>query len=217
MKSRARSWRRNITSVRAMPRSSSGTRNSSRRSSCSTSIKVFGGWKATHEKHFADGALFDRIYGGGSKPQMSFRQPSILPGFGLTLGFSTFFLSAIVLVPLAALVMKTATMGWSDFVRVVTDARALASYRLSFGASILAATLNSVFGFIIAWTLVRYEFPGRKIIDALIDMPFALPTAGVGHRVDGGVRGERLDRSAPRAVRHQSRVHLDRRGRGIDA
>jgi sulfate transport system permease protein len=111
---------------------------------------------------------------------MSFRQPSILPGFGLTLGFSTFFLSAVVLVPLAALVMKTATMGWSDFVRVVTDSRALASYRLSFGASILAATLNSVFGFIIAWTLVRYEFPGRKLIDALIDMPFALPTAVSG-------------------------------------
>jgi sulfate transport system permease protein len=111
---------------------------------------------------------------------MSFRQPSILPGFGLTLGFSTFFLSAIVLVPLAALVMKTATMGWDDFIRVLTDPRALASYRLSFGASILAATLNSVFGFIIAWTLVRYEFPGRKLIDALIDMPFALPTAVSG-------------------------------------
>jgi sulfate transport system permease protein len=111
---------------------------------------------------------------------MSFRQPSILPGFGLTLGFSTFFLSAIVLVPLAALVMKTATMGWDDFIRVLTDPRAVASYRLSFGASMLAATLNSVFGFIIAWTLVRYEFPGRKLIDALIDMPFALPTAVSG-------------------------------------
>jgi sulfate transport system permease protein len=111
---------------------------------------------------------------------VSFRQPSILPGFGLTLGFSTFFLSAIVLVPLAALVMKTATMGWSDFVRVLLDPRAVASYRLSFGASMLAATLNSVFGFIIAWTLVRYEFPGRKLIDALIDMPFALPTAVSG-------------------------------------
>jgi sulfate transport system permease protein len=111
---------------------------------------------------------------------MSFRQPSILPGFGLTLGFSTFFLSAIVLVPLAALVMKTATMGWDDFIGVLTDPRAVASYRLSFGASMLAATLNSVFGFIIAWTLVRYEFPGRKLIDALIDMPFALPTAVSG-------------------------------------
>lgn len=111
---------------------------------------------------------------------MSARPPSILPGFGLTLGFSTFFLSAIVLVPLAALVMKTATMGWSDFVDVLLDPRAVASYRLSFGASILAAAINSVFGFIIAWTLVRYEFPGRKLIDALIDMPFALPTAVSG-------------------------------------
>lgn len=111
---------------------------------------------------------------------MTFRQPSILPGFGLTLGFSTFFLSAIVLVPLAALVMKTATMGWEDFIAVLTDPRAVASYRLSFGASLLAAVLNSVFGFIIAWTLVRYEFPGRKLIDALIDMPFALPTAVSG-------------------------------------
>jgi sulfate transport system permease protein len=110
----------------------------------------------------------------------SFRQPSILPGFGLTLGFSTFFLCAIVLIPLAALVMKTATMGWHDFLGVLTNPRALASYKLSFGCSLLAATINSVFGFVIAWTLVRYEFPGRKFIDALIDMPFALPTAVSG-------------------------------------
>ena len=99
------------------------------------------------------------------------RTPSILPGFGLTLGFSTFFLCAIVLIPLAALVMKTATMGWNDLVRVLLEPRAVASYKLSFGAALLAATLNSVFGFIIAWTLTRYEFPGRKLIDALIDMP----------------------------------------------
>ncbi|HKF96722.1 MAG TPA: sulfate ABC transporter permease subunit CysT [Steroidobacteraceae bacterium] len=111
---------------------------------------------------------------------MSFRKPSVLPGFGLTFGFTTFFLSAIVLLPLAALVLSAASMHWSDFVRVVTSPRALGSYRLSFGASLLAATINVVFGFIIAWTLVRYEFPGRKIIDALIDMPFALPTAVSG-------------------------------------
>ena len=110
----------------------------------------------------------------------TFRQPSILPGFGLTLGFSTFFLSAVVLLPLAALVAKTATMGWDEFVRVLTDPRAVASYRLSFGAATLAAAINSVFGFVIAWTLVRYDFPGRKFIDALIDMPFALPTAVSG-------------------------------------
>ena len=111
---------------------------------------------------------------------MSFRKASVLPGFGLTFGFTTFFLSAIVLLPLAALVLSAASMQWSDFVRVVTSPRALGSYRLSFGASLLAASINVVFGFIIAWTLVRYEFPGRKIIDALIDMPFALPTAVSG-------------------------------------
>jgi sulfate/thiosulfate transport system permease protein len=110
----------------------------------------------------------------------SFRQPSILPGFGLTLGFSTFFLCALVLIPLTALIVKTASMGWRDFIHVLLDPRVLASFRLSFGASLLAAAINSVFGFIIAWTLVRYEFPGRKFIDALIDMPFALPTAVSG-------------------------------------
>jgi len=103
-----------------------------------------------------------------------------LPGFGLTFGFTTCFLSTIVLLPLAALVLSAASMHWSDFVRVVSSPRALGSYRLSFGASLLAATINVVFGFIIAWTLARYEFPGRKIIDALIDMPFALPTAVSG-------------------------------------
>ncbi|HZC87363.1 MAG TPA: sulfate ABC transporter permease subunit CysT [Steroidobacteraceae bacterium] len=111
---------------------------------------------------------------------MSFRKASVLPGFGLTFGYTTFFLSAIVLLPLAALALSAASMHWSDFLRVVTSPRALGSYRLSFGASLLAASINVVFGFIIAWTLVRYEFPGRKIIDALIDMPFALPTAVSG-------------------------------------
>ena len=108
------------------------------------------------------------------------REPSVIPGFGITLGFTTFFLCTIVLIPLAALVMKTATMGWDDFIKVLFAPRALASYRLTFGASLLAALVNAVFGFIIAWTLVRYEFPGRKFIDALIDMPFALPTAVSG-------------------------------------
>ncbi len=109
-----------------------------------------------------------------------FRQPSVLPGFGLTFGFAMFYLSAIVLIPLAALVLKAGTMPWGEFWHVILDPRSVASYRLSFGASLLAASVNAVFGFIIAWTLVRYEFPGRKIIDALIDMPFALPTAVSG-------------------------------------
>src|SRR2546430_8918143 len=93
---------------------------------------------------------------------MSFRQPSVLPGFGLTFGFTTFFLSAIVLLPLAALALAAASLHWSDFVHVVLSPRALGSYRLSFGASFLAAAINLVFGLIIAWTLVRYEFPGDR-------------------------------------------------------
>ncbi len=109
-----------------------------------------------------------------------FHQPSVLPGFGLTFGFTTFFLSALVLLPLAALVVMAGSMHWDDFVRVVLSARALGSYRLSFGASFLAACINLVFGFVLAWTLVRYEFPGHKAVDALIDMPFALPTAVSG-------------------------------------
>jgi sulfate transport system permease protein len=109
-----------------------------------------------------------------------FRKPSILPGFGLTLGFTTFFLSAIVLLPLAALTFKTASLTWSEFVAILLDPRAVASYRLSFGAALLAALINAVFGFIVAWALVRYEFPGRRLVDALIDLPFALPTAVSG-------------------------------------
>ncbi len=109
-----------------------------------------------------------------------FRQPSILPGFGLTLGFTTFFLSALVLLPLAALVFKTASLTWPEFLAILFDERAVASYRLTFGAALLAATINAIFGFIVAWSLVRYEFPGRRLVDALIDLPFALPTAVSG-------------------------------------
>jgi sulfate/thiosulfate transport system permease protein len=108
------------------------------------------------------------------------RERSVIPGFGITFGFSTFFLCAVVLLPLTALVMRGAGMDWSRFVDVVTDPRAVASYRLTFGASLIAAGINIVFGFIVAWTLVRYRFPGRRFIDAIIDMPFALPTAVSG-------------------------------------
>jgi sulfate transport system permease protein len=106
--------------------------------------------------------------------------PSVLPGFGMTLGFAGMFLTAIVLIPIAALVIKGASLPLEEFWRVATEPRALASYRLSFGASLIAASVNAVFGFIIAWTLVRYEFPGRRIVDAIIDLPFALPTAVSG-------------------------------------
>jgi sulfate transport system permease protein len=109
-----------------------------------------------------------------------FRQPSVLPGFGLTLGFTTCFLGALVLLPLAALVFKTASLSWQEFFAILVDERAVASYRLSFGAALIAAVINSVFGFIVAWSLVRYDFPGRRLVDAVIDLPFALPTAVSG-------------------------------------
>ena len=108
------------------------------------------------------------------------KQPSVLPGFGLTLGFTVFYLSMIVLVPLSALFLKTASMGWEEFWRTVTAPRVVAAYRLSFGASAVAAGINLVFGFIVAWSLVRYRFPGRRIVDAMVDLPFALPTAVSG-------------------------------------
>jgi sulfate transport system permease protein len=107
-------------------------------------------------------------------------RPSVMPGFGLTLGFTGAFLAVIVLIPIAALVLKAASVPPAELWRIATSPRALASYRLSFGASFLAASLNAVFGLIIAWTLVRYRFPGRRVVDAIIDLPFALPTAVSG-------------------------------------
>jgi len=106
--------------------------------------------------------------------------PSVLPGFGLTLGFAGLFLTFIVLIPLAALIIRAGSLPLDEFWRIATEPRALASYRLTFGASFLAACVNAVFGFIIAWTLVRYDFPGRRLVDAIIDLPFALPTAVSG-------------------------------------
>jgi sulfate/thiosulfate transport system permease protein len=105
---------------------------------------------------------------------------SVLPGFGLTLGFAVVYLSLIVLIPLSALFMKSAAAGWESFWHTITAPRVVASYKLTFGASLAAALVNLVFGFIVAWTLVRYEFPGKRIIDALVDLPFALPTAVSG-------------------------------------
>ncbi len=109
-----------------------------------------------------------------------FRQPSVIPGFGLTFGYTLFYLGVIVLLPLAALFLKTAGMGWADFWATVTAPRVLAAYRLSFGAAAVAATINAVFGFIVAWSLVRYTFPGKRLVDAMVDLPFALPTAVSG-------------------------------------
>lgn len=107
-------------------------------------------------------------------------QRSILPGFSLTLGFTLLYFSLIVLIPLSALFLKSATLGWFGFLEAVTTPRVLASYRLTFGASLAAAVINTFMGLLLAWVLVRYEFPGRKLADALIDLPFALPTAVAG-------------------------------------
>ncbi|WDT74010.1 MAG: sulfate ABC transporter permease subunit CysT [Candidatus Manganitrophus sp.] len=108
---------------------------------------------------------------------MILKQKSILPGFGLALGFTLFYLSFIVLIPLSTLFLKTATLNWGAFWEIITAPRALASYRLSLGASLIAALLNVVFGLLVAWVLVRYSFPGKRIVDGLVDLPFALPTA----------------------------------------
>ena len=108
------------------------------------------------------------------------KRPSVLPGFGLSLGFTLFYLCLIVLLPLSALVLKTATQGWQPFWNTVTAPRVLASYRLSFGASMVGAVLNGIFGLVVAWVLVRYRFPGRRLVDSLVDLPFALPTAVAG-------------------------------------
>jgi len=105
---------------------------------------------------------------------------SALPGFNLSLGYTVFYLSLIVLVPLSAVFLRTAGMTWEHFVQAVASPRVIASYRISFGASFLAALVNLVFGLLLAWVLVRYPFPGRKVIDALVDLPFALPTAVAG-------------------------------------
>jgi len=109
-----------------------------------------------------------------------FRQHSVIPGFGLTLGYTVSYLSLIVLIPLAALVAKGAGQPWADFSAAVFDSRTLAAWRLTFGTAFIAAVVDAFFGLVIAWTLVRYDFPGRRAVDALIDVPFALPTAVSG-------------------------------------
>jgi sulfate transport system permease protein len=108
------------------------------------------------------------------------RAPSVLPGFGPALGFAVAYLSLVVLIPLAALVLRPVEMGFAGFFEAVTEPRVLAALRLSFGAALVAALVNAVFGLIVAWVLVRYRFPGQKVVDALVDLPFALPTAVAG-------------------------------------
>ncbi|MCM3601192.1 sulfate ABC transporter permease subunit CysT [Robertmurraya korlensis] len=109
-----------------------------------------------------------------------FKKNQVLPGFGLTMGYTTLYLSILVLLPLSMILLYTAQMGWEDFWDTVLDPRVVASYKLSFGASLAAGLINAIFGVLLAWVLVRYSFPGKKIIDGLVDLPFALPTAVAG-------------------------------------
>jgi len=111
---------------------------------------------------------------------LQLKQRSVLPGFGLTMGFTLFYLSLLVLIPLAGLVFKSATISWTQFYAAVTEPHVVASYKLTFGASAIAATINAFFGLIVAWVLVRYPFPGRNVVDAMVDLPFAMPTAVSG-------------------------------------
>ena len=111
---------------------------------------------------------------------LTLKPHNVLPGFGLALGFTLFYLSLIVLIPLSAAFIKTATLTWEQFWTTVSAPRVVASYQLSFGASLLAALINAFFGLILAWVLVRYSFVGKRIVDALVDLPFALPTAVAG-------------------------------------
>jgi len=111
---------------------------------------------------------------------MILKQRSILPGFGLSMGFTLMYLSLIVLIPTAALFLRTTSLSWAEFWSTVTAPRVLASYQLSFGTSFIAALVNAVFGLLVAWVLTRYSFPGKRIVDALVDLPFALPTAVAG-------------------------------------
>ena len=111
---------------------------------------------------------------------LALKRPSVLPGFGLALGFTLTYLSLIVLIPLAALILKAASLGFSDFWHIVTEPRTLAALRVSFVISLIAAIINVIFGVIVAWVLIRYRFPGRRLLDAIVDLPFALPTAVAG-------------------------------------
>lgn len=108
------------------------------------------------------------------------KERSVLPGFGLSMGFTVLYLSLIVLFPLSAIFIKTSGLTWIQFWQTISDARVVASYKISFGTAFGAAVINTIFGFIVAWVLVRYSFPGKRFVDALVDLPFALPTAVAG-------------------------------------
>ena len=134
-------------------------------------------------------------------------EAAVLPGFGLTMGYTLAYLSLIALIPLSTILLKTAGMGWERFWHVVLSPRVIAAYRLSIGASLIAAIINSIFGFIVAWTLSRYDFPGKGALDALVDLPFALPTSVAGITLTSIYAQNGLIGRLLRAVGNQDRVH----------
>ncbi|PDT83880.1 sulfate ABC transporter permease subunit CysT [Sinorhizobium sp. BJ1] len=115
-----------------------------------------------------------------SSTRWRFRQPSVLPGFGLALGVTLTWLTLIVLIPLSGLIWRSSGLGWSNFMALVLDERTVNALTISFGTAFIAAVVNLIFGVILAWVLVRYRFPGKRVIDAMVDLPFALPTAVAG-------------------------------------
>lgn len=129
----------------------------------------------------SQGAAVTPLPGLAARPSASGgRRRRVLPGFNLTLGYTLLYLSLVVLIPLSALLLKSFTLSWDQFVAAVSSPRVLAAYRLTFGASLIAALVNVFFGLLVAWVLVRYRFPGKRLVDALVDLPFALPTAVAG-------------------------------------
>lgn len=142
----------------------------------------FGGWGAAQKVHFDDGGTFDQVAGsrGCIPPKTIITKQRVLPGFGLSMGFSILYLSLVILIPLTALFLKAANLGWSEWWHLLTSPRVVAATKLTFGASAAAAGVSVVLGLLVTWMLVRYEFPGRRLLDAMVDLPFALPTAVAG-------------------------------------
>ena len=142
------------------------------------------------------------------------RAHRVLPGFGLSLGFTLAYLSLIVLVPMAAVFLKASSLTPEAFWQTVSAPRVVASYKLTFGTSLLAAAINVVFGLLLAWALVRYRFPGKRLVDALVDLPFALPTAVAGIALTALYAKNGWLGAVPGAARHQGRLHAARRAGG---
>ena len=176
-------------------------------------------WTKAQQTHFADGGVFDKIYEPGFVGRCRHMSARTLPGFRPALSFTLLYLGFMVLIPLAGLFLKTAELTWAQSWHIVSGPRAVASYELTLGTSATAAGINAVFGLLVAWVLVRYPFPGHRIVDAIVDLPLALPTAVAGIALTAlyagnGWLGAPLERAGSQgrvhAARHHGRAHLHR-------